>query len=1055
MTTPNLDILNSNFINNALGGIFLSNGRDILGNVNIQNSVIRNSQKSGLQTTFASVENLSLINCSLSRNTNGIKLSTFSGMVNIENTTLSNSSNNALYAPPQGQKTVYLRDSRIIYNKGYSIYVYGYRPQLSFYVINSFFEQNQDTTIYFETWTANHENVYFRNCTFLLNHGPVINIKQTSHMSHWEFVENKFIENDQPSVIRTTQYTHSRDMPEIYFMRNAFLYNLCEDKGVIDVTGGTKRLIIDGNIFDGNYGRSIFLEETSYSPLTVKNNIFYNNNCSEKGVLEVRAMDREIVVDNNVFESNEGFFMVLLNSAFSIEFQMANKHVNFGNNTFVNNTNVPSNSLACELSISGLIDYKNVSMHYNKFNSLKFTKEVCVFIFASSYSSRLDMSLNFWGHNDANAIRKRIFDAESNYEFAWGMISPFLSDSGNILHEKNQSGNFDKDDSILGGRLTSTLRLDVSHSPYKILSDLTVLPQISLIIDPGVEMQFHSGVGVLVLGSLLVNGNESHPVSFSLLKEDQSKMSIPVRLFGGTFPWHGKVELLHDRNWIPLCSNGSASSEMNNAKVVCKQLGYKKPLNTSRRLQGSMDVMPFSIMSSCHGNETDISQCSLTFRNSTYNCTHAMVFTCSGGLPWGNIRFVRDEASPFDAAVSQLQHMTINHCGMKHGKDVAALEIFQYVPKVHSVQVLNCSAGGSKLWFPEKEMLFANVSFINTGGIGVAILTTKKNFTLQRGKIINNKNGVLFGNPNGQWMDGLTYGQVMLCTSDQVVDLRDGDFFLYFRQPFITNYNPTVKCYKLVRAGDNYGFALRLTVVKNVDCITIKDPHRNTIIHYSSRSRISLSKRWLIPWNTITIFFKGWFSTSEVLIHLERVENSGLYYSHCLLQPLSWFCNFLDLDMIIIIIIIIIMVIIMMIIIIIIIITIIITITIRTMITITITCTITMTININDNGNDNNNEKEKVDKYQDLQSWTNVLVNFCISGVFSNSHMPYPSPHSANNFGRVYPNFFSDFQLYIWWGEEEMQKKFEKDALFYEGTQKLQKIVKNALQSQGLLSMID
>ena len=1008
-----MDILNSNFINNALGGIFLGNGRDILGNVNIQHSVIRNSQKSGLQTTFASVENLSLINCSLTRNTNGIKLSTFSGMVNIESTTLSNSSNNALYAPPQGQKTVYLRDSRIIYNKGYSIYVYGYRPQLSFYAINSFFEQNQDTTIYFETWTANYENVYFRNCTFLLNHGPVINIKQTSHISHWEFVENKFIENGQPSVIRTTQYTHSRDMPEIYFMRNAFLYNLCEDKGVIDVTGGTKGLIIDGNIFEGNYGRSIFLEETSYSPLTVKNNIFYNNNCSEKGVLEVRAMDREIVVDNNVFESNEGLFMVLLNSAFSIEFQMANKHVNFGNNTFVNNTNVPSNinSLACELSMSGLIDYRNFSIHYNKFNSLKFTKEVCVFIFASSYSSRLDMSLNFWGHNDANAIRKRIFDAESNYEFAWGMISPFLSDSGNILHEKNQSGNFDKGDSVLGGRLKSTLRLDISHSPYKILSDLTVLPQISLVIDPGVEMQFHSGVGMLVLGSLLVNGNESHPVSFSLLKKDQSKMSIPVRLFGGTFPWHGKVELLHDGNWTPLCSNGSASSEMSNAKVVCKQLGYKKPLNTSRRFQGSMDVMPFSIMSSCHGNETDISQCSLTFRNSTYdNCTHAMVFTCSGGLPWGNIRFVRDEASPFDAAVSQLQHMKINHCGMKHGKDVAALEIVQYVPKVHSVQVLNCSAGGSKVWFPEKEILFANASFINTGGIGAAILTTKKNFTLQRGRIINNKLGVLFGNPNGQWMDGVLYGQVMLCASDQVVHLRDGDFFLYFRQPFITNYNPTVKCNKLVRAGDNYGFALRLSAVKKVDYITIKDPHGNTIIHYSSRSRISLSKRWLIPRNTITIFFKGWFSTSEVLVHLERVENSGLYYSHYLLQPLSWFCNFLDLNIIIIIIIIIIITT-----------TTITTITIRPMITITITCTITMTININDNDNDNdnNNEKEKVDKYQDLQYWTKVLGHLCISGAFPIHTCPTRPLTPETTLDACIQTFS---QLYMWWGEEEMHE---------------------------------
>ena len=889
MTAPNLDIFNSNFIKNALGGIFLSNGRDILGNVNIQHSVIRNSQKSGLQTTFASVENLNLINCSFIRNINGIKLFTFSGMVNIENTTVSNSSNNALYVPPQGQKTVYLRNSRITYNKGYSVYVYGYRPQLSFYTINSFFEQNQDTTIYFETWTANYENVYFRNCTFLLNPGPVINIKQTSHISHWEFVENKFTENGQPSVIRTTQYTQSRYMSEIYFIRNAFLYNLCEDKGVIDVTGGTKGLIVDGNIFEGNYGRSIFLEETSYSPLTVKNNIFYNNNCSEKGVLEVRAMDREIVVDNNVFESNEGLFMVLFNSAYSIEFQMANKDVNFRNNTFVNNTNVPSNSLACELSISGLIDYRNFSIYYNKFNSIKFTKEVCVFIFASSYSSRLDLSLNFWGHNNTNEIGKRIFDAQSNYAFTWGMFSPFLSDSGNILREKKTSGNFGKDNSFLGGRLTSTLRLGINHSPYKILSDLTVLPQISLIIDPGVEMQFRSGVGMLVLGSLLVNGNKSHPVSFSLLKRDQSKMSIPVRLFGGTFPWHGKVELLHDGNWIPLCSNGSALwEEMNNAKVICKQLGYKKPLNISRRLQGSLDVTPFSRMSSCHENESDISRCSLTFRNRSYdNCTHTMLLTCSGGLPWGNIRFVRDEASPFDAAISRLQHTKIKHCGMKHGKDVAALEIFQYVPNVHSVQVLNCSAGGSKLWFPEKEILFANASFINTGGVGAAILTTKKNVTLQRVRIINNKNGVLLGNPNGQWMEGLLYGQVMLCASEQVIDLRDGDVFLYFRRPFITNYKPTVKCKKLVRTGDNGGFALRLVLVKNVDYINIQDPHRKTIIEYSSWSRISLSKRRLIPWSSIKILFKGWFATSEVLLHLERVEENGLYYSDSLLLPLS------------------------------------------------------------------------------------------------------------------------------------------------------------------------
>ena len=39
-------------------------------------------------------------------------------------------------------------------------------------------------------------------------------------------------------------------------------------------------------------------------------------------------------------------------------------------------------------------------------------------------------------------------------------------------------------------------------------------------------------------------------------------------------------------------------------------------------------------------------------------------------------------------------------------------------------------------------------------------------------------------------------------------------------------------------------------------------------------------------------------------------------------------------------------------------------------------------------------------------------------------------------------------------GEGKLQAIFEKDALFYDGTQKLQKIMNTALLSQGLLSRI-
>ena len=883
LTSPNLIISNSNFIANTLGGIVLSNGRDILGNVYIQNSVIRDSPGNGLQTAFSSIKNLSLLNCSLIKNRNGIELSTFSGTVTIEYTTVSNQSNQALYVPSEGRKIVFLRNSRFTHNRGYAVHVYGYRTQLSVFATDCFFGWNIDTTVYSDPGYGRYEDgiptFSFKNCTFLMNHGPVINIKESPSLSHWKFEENVFVKNTQPSVIRTTQYTHISYIPKIFVIRNKFLFNLCHDKGVIDVVGGTKELVIDGNLFEENSGRSIYLEETSKSPMTVQNNIFHKNNCSKKGILVVKAMDKAININNNVFTSNDGLFMVLLNCGYSIERQMIKEHVNFTNNYFVNNTNMKSNDLSCELSVSGLMDHKIIFIHYNNFNSYGFAKELCLYIFASSSASSLDVSFNFWGYNDKNAVQKRIFDAESNYEQSLAIFVPFLSRSGSILHGSNATSGFEVK-SILGGRISSTVHLNISYSPYKVLSDLIVLPQAFLVIDPGVEMQFDSGVGMLVLGSLFVNGNDTHPVTFSLLKKDQSETSIPVRLVGGTFPWYGRVEVFINENWVPMCSNESTPFEMNNAKIICEQLGYKKPLNIGHNLDNgptmSPDEMAFSILSGCHGNETEISECPLTFRNhSCSNVSRVVILNCTEGLPWGNIRFLRELKSPQNQATSQLQHLKIEHCGIKHGKNVAALELFQYVPEVHSVRVLNCSAGGSKIWFPEKDVKFTNASFKNTGGSGTAILTTEKNITMQNVKSISNKDGVSFGDPNGQWMDGLSYGQIMLCAMESVVDFTNGSVFLYFRPPFMTNYNPIVNCKKVVRTEDYGGFAIKLIVMKNVDYVIINDPHSNEILKYSSRDLAPLSRRRLVPWNTVTIYFKGWFSTSEVLLHLERIEENG------------------------------------------------------------------------------------------------------------------------------------------------------------------------------------
>ena len=187
-----------------------------------------------------------------------------------------------------------------------------------------------------------------------------------------------------------------------------------------------------------------------------------------------------------------------------------------------------------------------------------------------------------------------------------------------------------------------------------------------------------------------------------------------------------------------------------------------------------------------------------------------------------------------------------------------------------------------RLWFPEKEIYLKNSSIVNSLGYGTELLITKRNITLEKVSSINNAEGVAFVEPNGRWMDGLSYGQVMFCAPEEVVNLDDGAVFLYFRPSFMTYYNPSVGiCKKVVQTRAQSGFAVKLVAVKNVEYITIQDPNGEQILKYSRYYDYPLSKQRLIPWNTITIFFEGWFSTTEVLLHIQRVEGSGEYLFPC------------------------------------------------------------------------------------------------------------------------------------------------------------------------------
>ena len=875
LTTPNLIISKSNFISNAYGGVYL--GGEHLGHVQIHSSVVQDSPANGLTTEFSNVEKLNLFNCSFIGNQYGIMLSSFSGNATIENTDFSNSTSNALYIFSNGQKTIHFLNSSVIHTEGFGIYLKGYYEDTRLFVTNSFFGWNKATSIYSEISYARNipdrTQASFKNCTFLMNQGPVVNIDESPKFFPWEFEDNIFMNNTHNSVIMTTQYTNSRYSPGIFVRRNKFLFNVFQEKGVIYVRGGTKELIIDGNVFEGNYGRSVFVEEQSFfqAPASIQNNNFKDNINSNGGVIEIRRMENDVIILDNVFEWNKGPNVVHLHIE---NYLFTPKKLTFTNNSLLNNTNTWS--FGCEVEISGLKEYKVISMHHNRFNSHSFPKELCVNITANSHTSIVNVSLNFWGYDDQNQIKERIYDAEDNYERALAVFIPFFGTTGELMQGSNQSDGFQTfAKRYLGGRISSSVNLWSKLSPYFVISDITVLPDAELTIHPGVELQFSNGVGMLILGALFVLGNRNNPVTFSLLKRTQTEISIPVRLAGGTFPWQGHLEVLHNGNWIPVCVSKSIPFGRNNTKVICGQLGYQAPSSVSYVVNSSSSLRSICAILNCNGNEAEISECPLSFLNLNRNATQQVALDCKGGTPWGNLRFLREFWNSSYPATSKLQHLKIEHCGEKHGKKVAAIEMIQNFPEMNHVSILNCTAGGAKVLFPEREVYMREMFLVNTGGYGGAMLITKRNFTLEKVTSMNNTRGLSFHELDGHWVEGVSYGQAFLCdptTSNAII--KDRDLFLYVFPPLVRYLNLLLQCHMEVKTVGDAGFALQLLVMKNIRSITINNPNRESIIKFSSRDIGPLSRRRLIPWNAITVYFEGSYS-SEVLLQVQRVELKG------------------------------------------------------------------------------------------------------------------------------------------------------------------------------------
>ena len=82
---------------------------------------------------------------------------------------------------------------------------------------------------------------------------------------------------------------------------------------------------------------------------------------------------------------------------------------------------------------------------------------------------------------------------------------------------------------------------------------------------------------------------------------------VPVRLNGADIDYGGRVEVFYRGRWGKICPN---EWDLNDAKVICKQLGFKVALAEFVGSDVKDEEIPFMMSKvSCTGDESDLASC--------------------------------------------------------------------------------------------------------------------------------------------------------------------------------------------------------------------------------------------------------------------------------------------------------------------------------------------------------------------------------------------------------------------------------------------------------------
>ena len=497
-----------------------------------------------------------------------------------------------------------------------------------------------------------------------------------------------------------------------------------------------------------------------YTDVRIENNKFEGNRCL-LGLITISGMEKNISLVSNRIINNVGRYMLDINVLSHSEYSQPVNGIMQLNDIHDNRyegLDPPGFGNSPKTFAVAFRGVQSMTANRNLFSNPDLEYELVVGVTALSLRRPVNVKTNYWGRTDYAGILERIFDFDDWNNYAIAEFFPYLTrqdfDSDVSVGDPVEPP---LDTSRLGGRVLQNQILAYKPTPYIVERDLTIMPEATLTISAGTELQFHPNVGILVLGRLIARGVEYNRIRLRPLQPGSSlpagrrkkrAVSSTIRLLGdGTlFKDAGFLEMHNasTKTWNIMCDN---QFNEKSAEVVCRQLG-KETINVRVRFTHLYDFYiygePQYFLKEfwyesyfCRGDETDLKQCTTRYNYNMQQCIRGANYTfiqCGernldpGVEYWGNVRFAPKsyQEQPLEDDIGRqesiMQYVDIEGAGMLHGEKVGAIQTTYVTPEFDNLNVTHCAENGIDVIAPRGILKMEHLNVSNNLGFGFNFL---------------------------------------------------------------------------------------------------------------------------------------------------------------------------------------------------------------------------------------------------------------------------------------------------------------------------------------------